>query len=70
MLSLSKYVLNRVAVDSVLGKARDYEVDLALFHHLPFTRASDLLIFDRNYASYTLIALLDLLVLSLSKYLI
>lgn len=51
-------VLNGVAIDSVLGKARDYEVDLAIAHHLPQTRENDLLIFDRNDPSYLLIALL------------
>ena len=60
-LASSMYdVLNRVAVDSVLGKARDYEVELAVVHHLPHSRDSDLLIFDRNYANYLLIALLVL----------
>lgn len=53
-------VLNRVAVDSVLGQARDYEVDWVVFHHLPHSRDNDLLIFDRNYANYLLIALLVL----------
>jgi len=60
-LASSMYdVLNRVAVDSVLGKAHDYEVELAVFHHLPHTRDNDLLIFDRGYANYLLIALLVL----------
>ena len=54
-LASSMYdVLNHVSVDSVLGKARDYEVDLAILHHLPHTRDNDLLIFDRNYANYRL----------------
>ena len=58
-LASSMYdVLNRISVDSVLGKARDYEVELAVSHHLPHTRDNDLLLFDRNYASYFLIALL------------
>ena len=34
-------VLNRVSVDSVLGKAHDYEVELAIFHHLPHTRDTE-----------------------------
>ena len=60
-LASSMYdVLNRVSVDSVLGKAHDYEVELAVFHHLPHSRDNDLLIFDRNYPSYLLIALLVL----------
>jgi hypothetical protein len=53
-------VLNEVTVDCVLGKAHDYEVDLAIFHHLPHTRNNDLLIFDRNYPSYMLVSLLVL----------
>jgi hypothetical protein len=44
-------VLNKIAVDSYLGKARDYEVDLAL-KHLEHTCENDLLICDRNYPSY------------------
>ena len=53
-------VLNRVAIDTILGKSRDYEIDLAITHHLPFTQEDDLLIFDRNYPSYIFIALLIL----------
>ena len=53
-------VLNHVAIDSILGKARDYEVNLAITHHLQFTEENDLLIFDRNYPSYIFIALLIL----------
>jgi len=44
-------VLNRVAVDAVLGKADAYEVDLAV-GHLAHTRPGDLLLMDRNYPSY------------------
>lgn len=44
-------VLNRVAVDSVLGNARAYEVDLAI-GHLKHSLDNDLLLYDRNYASY------------------
>lgn len=44
-------VLNRIAVDSVLSKARAYEVDLAV-EHLKYSRENDLLIYDRNYPSY------------------
>ena len=44
-------VLNHVAVDSFLGKAKDYEVNLAI-QHLDGTRENDLLICDRNYPSY------------------
>ena len=52
-------VLNHVAIDTALGKARDYEVDLAV-GHLAFCEDNDLLIFDRNYPSYLLLALLIL----------
>lgn len=52
-------VLNNVAIDSILGKARDYEVDLAI-GHLAHSGDNDLLIFDRNYPSYLLLALLVL----------
>ena len=52
-------VLNNVAIDSTLGKARDYEVDLAI-GHLAYSRGNDLLILDRNYPSYLLLALLVL----------
>ena len=44
-------VLNHVAVDSLLGQAKDYEVDLAI-RHLELTKEADLLICDRNYPSY------------------
>jgi len=44
-------VLNKIAIDSHLGKAKDYEVDLAL-KHLEHTCENDLLICDRNYPSY------------------
>ena len=50
-------VLNHIAVDSILGQARDYEVDLAI-HHLTHTRDNDLLLCDRNYASYRWLAAL------------
>ena len=46
-------VLNRVVIDSKLGKARDYEVNLAI-DHLCHTKENDLLICDRNYPSYIL----------------
>lgn len=48
-------VLNRVALDATLGCAKAYEVDLAVAH-LPHTRPGDLLIMDRNYASYRMLA--------------
>jgi len=48
-------VLNRVALDAALGKADAYEVDLAAAH-LPHTQEGDLLLFDRNYPSYRMLA--------------
>ena len=48
-------VLNRVGVDAVLGKADAYEVDLAV-GHLAHTRPGDLLVMDRNYPSYRMLA--------------
>ena len=43
-------VLNRIVIDSQLGEAHAYEVDLAV-RHLPATQANDLLLLDRGYAS-------------------
>lgn len=51
-------VLNRVALDARLGKAKAYEVDLAV-GHLAHTRAGDLLTMDRNYPAYRLLAELN-----------
>jgi len=48
-------VLNRVALDATLGKAKAYEIDLAA-GHLPHTRPGDLLTMDRNYPSYRMLA--------------
>lgn len=48
-------VLNRVSVDAVLAKADAYEVDLAV-GHLAHTRPGDLLMMDRNYPSYRMLA--------------
>jgi hypothetical protein len=48
-------VLNRVGVDAVLGKADAYEVDLAV-GHLGHTRPGDLLVMDRNYPAYRMLA--------------
>lgn len=50
-------VLNRIAIDSQLAKAKAYEVDLAI-EHLEHTEEDDLLIFDRNYPSYRFLATL------------
>ncbi|NEX23808.1 IS4 family transposase, partial [Thiorhodococcus mannitoliphagus] len=48
-------VLNRISVDAVLGQADAYEVDLAV-GHLAHTRPGDLLVMDRNYPSYRMLA--------------
>ncbi|BCG65167.1 MAG: transposase, IS4 family [Methyloprofundus sp.] len=48
-------VLNRVAIDARLGRARAYEIDLAV-EHLAHTQAKDLLTMDRNYPSYRMLA--------------
>ncbi len=48
-------VLNRVALDATLGRADAYEVDLAL-DHLAHTGPTDLLVMDRNYPSYRMLA--------------
>jgi hypothetical protein len=48
-------VLNSVAIDAILTKAKAYEVDLAV-EHLAHTTAEDLLIEDRGYASYEMLA--------------
>lgn len=52
-------VLNNVAIDSTLGKARDYEVELAI-SHLAHSGDNDLFILDRNYPSYLFLAYLVL----------
>jgi Transposase DDE domain len=48
-------VLNRVAIDATLGRANAYEVDLAIAH-LAHVRCGDLLLMDRNYPSYRMLA--------------
>jgi hypothetical protein len=48
-------VLNRVCLDAALGRAGAYEVDLAV-QHLAHTRPADLMVLDRNYPSYRMIA--------------
>ncbi len=48
-------VLNRVALDATLGRADAYEVDLAI-GHLAHTGPTDLLVMDRNYPSYRMLA--------------
>jgi hypothetical protein len=47
-------VLNHIAIDAVLGKAKAYEIDLAT-HHLQKARAGDLFIGDRNYPSFRML---------------
>jgi len=48
-------VLNRIALTAELASADAYEVDLAITH-LAHTNAKDLLIMDRNYPSYRMLA--------------
>lgn len=48
-------VLNRIAPDARLGRADAYEVDLAVAH-LDHTQPGDLVLYDRNYPSYRLLA--------------
>jgi len=48
-------VPNRVALDATLGRADAYEVDLAV-GHLDHTRPGDLMVMDRNYPSYRMLA--------------
>jgi len=47
-------VLNRLALEAILGKAKAYEIDLAV-GHLRVTQAGDLLTMDRNYPSYRML---------------
>ena len=49
-------VLNRVAIDAALAPAHAYEVDLAA-GHLGHTKVGDLVIYDRGYCSYRMMAL-------------
>ena len=51
-------VLNRVAIDATLAEAKAYEVNLAI-GHLLHTQKDDLLIMDRNYPSYRMLAELN-----------
>ena len=51
MASVMYDVFNKIAVNSVLGTARAYEVDLAM-KHLEYTQDNDLLLCDREYPSY------------------
>lgn len=46
---------NRVALDALLGRADAYEVDLAVAH-LAHARPGDLLLADRNYPSFRMLA--------------
>ncbi len=48
-------VLNKVALDTMLGKAKAYEIDLAI-KHLSHTNTGDLIIMDRNYPSYRMLS--------------
>lgn len=48
-------LLNHIAIDSILGNSRAYEVDLAV-RHLSYTCKNDLILADRNYTSYRFLA--------------
>ncbi len=48
-------VLNRIALDATLAPAKAYEIDLAI-GQLAQTRRGDLLVMDRNYPSYRMLA--------------
>lgn len=48
-------VLNNIALDAILAPAKAYEVDLAV-KHLKKTKENDLIIFDRNYPSFRMLA--------------
>jgi hypothetical protein len=48
-------VLNRISVDATLAPVKAYEVDLAIAH-LQHTTVTDLLLMDRNYPSYRMMA--------------
>ncbi len=55
LASVCYEVLNKIVIDSQLGKARAYEVDLAVLQ-LPATQSNDLLLLDRGYTSYRWLA--------------
>lgn len=52
-------VLNRVALDAILAPSHSYEVNLAA-GHLEHTKADDLVIYDRGYCSFRMLALASL----------
>jgi hypothetical protein len=47
--------INRIVIDGQLSKSTAYEVDLAV-EHLKHCNDNDLIIYDRNYASYRFLA--------------
>jgi hypothetical protein len=49
-------VLNRVALDAQLAPIRTYEVDAAA-KHLEYTEVADLVIYDRGYCAFRMLAL-------------
>lgn len=56
-------VLNKIGIDAIMGHSKAYEVDLAIEHldaieQNNLRRENDLLIFDRGYPSYVLLATL------------
>lgn len=55
MASIMYDVLNHISVHATLEKARAYEVDIAI-QHIERATAKDIIIFDRGYASYRMLA--------------
>jgi hypothetical protein len=49
-------VLNRVAIDAQLEPVARHEVDILIEHHLPSVQSTDLVVYDRGYASYRALA--------------
>jgi hypothetical protein len=56
MASVLYDVLNRIAIDAQLASIHTYEVDLAS-EHLKHTQTKDLVIYDRGYCSFRMVAL-------------
>jgi len=57
-LSVLYDVINRMVITAECGEAKAYEVDLAIKHLSEVNNEEDLLLFDRNYATYEFMATL------------
>ena len=57
-LSVLYDVINKIVITAECGKARAYEVELAIKHLNKVNKEEDLLLFDRNYATYEFMATL------------